>query len=60
MKKSSLIKLSEKDVLGQYSYVNHGKGISANIKQSLTVSLDSGGKLSGGANSTYRKAVCKR
>lgn len=50
----SLKKLSEKDVLGQYSYVNHGKEISANIKQAVNVSLDSGGKLSGGVNGTWK------
>ncbi|MDQ0493807.1 beta-xylosidase [Paenibacillus brasilensis] len=50
----SLKKLSEKDVLGQYSYVDHGKEISANIKQAVTVSLDSGGKLSGGATGTWK------
>lgn len=46
--------VSEKDVVGNYLYINHGKDISAEIKESQSITLQKDGKISGDVNGIWK------
>ncbi|WP_440119262.1 family 43 glycosylhydrolase [Paenibacillus sp. QZ-Y1] len=45
--------LTTQDIAGQYNWVNHGKEITAEIKQSQTVQFTTDGKISGAVTGTW-------
>ncbi|RKL68346.1 glycoside hydrolase family 43 [Salipaludibacillus neizhouensis] len=50
-----LDKLNRKDLIGDYKFINHGKEISADIKESVTVSLDKNNKITGEVTGRWKK-----
>jgi arabinan endo-1,5-alpha-L-arabinosidase len=44
---------SVKEITGNYAYINHGTDISASLKNSVRITLDNGGKISGGATGNW-------
>ncbi|MFC0272775.1 lipocalin-like domain-containing protein [Metabacillus herbersteinensis] len=49
----SLENVSESDISGEYKFINHGKDISSDIKESINVSLNNDGTISGEVNGTW-------
>jgi arabinan endo-1,5-alpha-L-arabinosidase len=47
-------KYGKKDVVGAYRLVNHGKEISADIKQSVAITLESDGSITGATTGTWK------
>lgn len=45
---------SQEEVSGNYAYVNHGSEITANIKDSVKLSLNDNGTISGNVNGTWQ------
>ncbi|TYQ15924.1 UNVERIFIED_CONTAM: arabinan endo-1,5-alpha-L-arabinosidase [Acetivibrio alkalicellulosi] len=45
---------SQEEVVGSYDYVNHGTDINANIKQSVRISLNGDGTISGSLNGNWQ------
>lgn len=46
-------KISESDVVGAYHYINHGKEITKEIKPSVYIKLEQGGKITGAVTGTW-------
>jgi arabinan endo-1,5-alpha-L-arabinosidase len=49
-------KVSRKDIAGKYKYINHGKAISAEIKEPVSIHLNKDGKISGKLEGTWKKS----
>ncbi|MGM0922731.1 MAG: LamG-like jellyroll fold domain-containing protein [Bacillota bacterium] len=49
----SLENISVSDISGDYKFINHGKDISSDIKESVIVSLNNDGTISGKSNGTW-------
>lgn len=52
----SLDVVSEEDISGDYKFINHGKDISSEIKESVLVNLNNDGTISGEVNGTWELA----
>ncbi|MFC5652812.1 LamG-like jellyroll fold domain-containing protein [Paenibacillus solisilvae] len=48
-------KVKREDIIGDYQYINHGKDISANIKQSVYIQLKKDNTISGEISGTWKK-----
>jgi arabinan endo-1,5-alpha-L-arabinosidase len=51
----TLDKVYRKDIAGDYKFINHRKDISADIKESVTISLDKNNKISGAVSGKWKK-----
>ncbi|PAD47588.1 glycoside hydrolase family 43 protein [Shouchella clausii] len=51
----SLAKIEDEDVVGDYKFINHGKEITADIKESTTIRLETNKQLSGAVTGTWEK-----
>ncbi|MDQ0256054.1 arabinan endo-1,5-alpha-L-arabinosidase [Evansella vedderi] len=49
-----LEKVNRQDVIGDYKFINHGKDISAEIKESVHITLEKNNKISGEVNGTWK------
>ncbi|WP_137698547.1 family 43 glycosylhydrolase [Ruminiclostridium herbifermentans] len=50
----TITKYSAEEVSGEYAYINHGKDISANIKNSVKITLNRDGTISGSVNGKWQ------
>lgn len=55
-----LADVTKKDVVGDYQYVNHGKEISSEIKESEQITLEKNGTISGAVNGKWELTDEKR
>lgn len=51
----TLDKVYRKDIIGDYKFINHGKDISAEIKESVSISLTKNNKVSGKVSGKWKK-----
>ncbi|WP_408011398.1 family 43 glycosylhydrolase [Pseudalkalibacillus sp. A8] len=51
----TLEKVYRKDIVGDYKFIDHGKDISADIKESVTISLDKNNKVSGEVSGKWKR-----
>ncbi|MDQ2088086.1 family 43 glycosylhydrolase [Herbivorax sp. ANBcel31] len=52
--KETIRQYLEEEVSGTYEFINHGKDISANIKDSIEIKLESNGTISGSLSGTWQ------
>ncbi|WP_026674026.1 LamG-like jellyroll fold domain-containing protein [Alkalihalobacterium bogoriense] len=51
----TLKKVNRQDVIGEYSFINHGKEITSSLENSVYISLDKNNKISGDVKGTWKK-----
>lgn len=50
---AELKKVNAKDIAGDYKFINHGKDITADIKESISIVLDKKGEITGDVSGTW-------